>query len=116
MSVFGWHRHGNAPDVAMRYIDGDGKLIHTQFHQDVEPLIEENTRERNETGGWSEDRSRRKIGSIPVSIVWEKEREWEAKGLLPARTDSMYGHALNHLLVELLRDRDYEKFRTVERV
>lgn len=116
MSIRGWRIHDQAPDVRTRFVDGDGTTFHRQFVQDVEPAIDANTRERNETNGWSPDRQKRKVGSIPVSIVWEKQREWERKGLLPKPGDPLYGYTLNRLLKDLLRDRDYAKFRTTERV
>ena len=116
MSIRGWRRHEQAPDVALRFVDGEGKLIHRQFVQDVEPAIDANTRERNETNGWAPDRQSRKVGSVPVSIVWDKIREWQNKGELPARTDPLFSALLNRKLVEMLRDRDYSKFRTTDRV
>jgi len=116
MSIRGWRRHEQAADVATRFVDGEGKTFHRQFVQDVEPLVDQNTRIRNETNGWSADRSKRKVGSVPVTIVWDKMREWERKGLLPAPGTPGYGHTLNRLLVDLLRDRDYSKFRTTEHV
>lgn len=116
MSIRGWRRHGQAPDVAVRFVDGDGTLFHQQYVQDIAPAIDENTRIRNETNGWSADRSKRKVGSIPVSIVWDKVREWQARGELPPRDNPLFGHMLNEKLKDLLRDRDYAKFRTTERV
>lgn len=116
MSIRGWRTHEQGADIKTRFVDGEGTKFHRQFVQDVEPLVDENTRIRNETNGWSADRSRRKIGSVPVTIVWSKIREWEAKGLLPPAGSPNYGHTLNRLLVEMLRDSDYSKFRTTERV
>lgn len=116
MSVRAWRVHEQGPDVRTRYVDGEGRLFHRQFVQDVQPAVDANTRERNETNGWSADRSKRKIGSLPVTIVWDKIREWERKGLLPPPGSPLYGNTLNRLLVDMLRDRDYSKFRTTERV
>lgn len=116
MSIRGWRRHENAPDVAVRYIDGDGRLFHEQYVQDVEPIIEQNTALRNYNGGWAPDRSKRKVGTLPVTIVWDKIREWQAKGELPAHGTPGFSKELNRKLVELLKDRDYSKFRTVDRV
>jgi len=116
MSIRGWRVHEQGPDIRTRFVDGDGTKFHRQFVQDVQPAIDENARVRNETNGWSADRSKRKVGSLPVTIVWDKIREWERQGLLPAPGSPEYGHTLNRLLVNLLRDRDYSKFRTTEHV
>lgn len=117
MSIRGWRRHGNAPDVAVRFLDGDGRMeAFQQYVQDVAPAIEHNTRVRNETDGWLPDRSARKVGSIPATIVWDNIRYWQARGELPPYGDPQYSRALNDKLKELLRNRDYAKFRTTERV
>lgn len=110
-----WKRHTQWDDVAERYVDGEGSLYHRHFVQDVEPAIDHSTQVRNDTNGWLPDRSARKVGSIPVTIVWDKIREWEAQGEL-VRGDPGYSMRLNHLLKNLLRDRDYSKFRTTENV
>lgn len=110
-----WQKSSVAPDVMMRFIDGDGYKFHRQYTQDAEPLIDHNTRVRNETNGWLPDRSARKVGSIPVTIVHDKIAQWERDGRLK-RGDPAYGQALNGLLKEMLRDRDYAKFRTTDHV
>jgi hypothetical protein len=116
MNIRGWRRHDNAPDVAVRFVDADGTKFHQQYVQDIEPIVDANTRERNETGGWAIDRSKRKVGSVPVSVVWDKIREWQRRGELPPHGNPLFSSMLNQKLVEMLRDRDYAKFRTVDRV
>ena len=110
-----WHQIGHFHDVAERALDGDGKKIHRQFVQDVEPAIDHNTKVRNETNGWLPDRSARKVGSIPVTLVHDWIRDWTAKGEL-VMGDPSYGQRLNHLLKEKLKDRDFAKFRTTDHV
>lgn len=111
-----WRKSTLGDDIFERTIDGEGYTFHRQYTQDAQPLIDHNTAVRNETGGWNADRTARKVGSVPVTIVYDKIREWTAQGKLPARTDPAYSHTLNRLLVDLLRDRDYAKFRTTDRV
>ena len=114
--MFGrWDRHHQYDDVAVRVVDGDGHKFHQQFVQDIQPAIDHNTAVRNETNGWLPDRSARKVGSIPVTIVHDKIREWTINGEL-VLGDPSYSSRLNMLLKDLLRDRDYSKFRTTERV
>lgn len=110
-----WHKHYQWDDVVLRRLDGDGYQWHTQYRQDVEPCIDHNTKVRNETNGWLPDRSARKVGSIPVTVVYDKIREWERTGELK-RGEAGYGMRLNQKLKELLKDRDYAKFRTTEKV
>lgn len=109
-------RHWQWADVGVRVFDGDGNLFHRQYTQDVEPAIDANTRVRNETNGWNADRTVRKVGSIPVTVVYDKIREWHREGRLPDRGHPMYSRVLNDLLKDMLRDRDYAKFRTTENV
>ena len=110
-----WERHYQAPDVAVRRVDGEGYKFHRQYVQDVEPAIDENTRVRNETNGWLPDRSARKVGSIPVTIVHDWIRQWTLEGRL-VMGDPTYSSRLNQLLKEKLKDRDFAKFRTTEHV
>lgn len=117
MRLRDWRRHSNAPDVATRFVDGDGTTFARQFVQrDIEPLIDENTRVRNETNGWTPNRQSRKVGSIPVTVVWDKVREWQRMGELPPHGNPLFSPMLNEKLKELLKDRDYSKFRTTENV
>lgn len=110
-----WEKHDQWDDVATRLVDGDGMKFHRQYVQDVQPGIDHNTQVRNETNGWLPDRSARKCGSIPVTIVYDKIREWHADGRLQ-RGDPSYSLQLNELLKDMLRDRDYSKFRTTEKI
>ena len=110
-----WHRNHQWGDVAERIVDDEGGKFHRQLVQDVAPAIDHNTKVRNDTNGWLPDRSARKVGSIPVTIVHDKIRQWEKEGRLKAG-DPDYGLRLNNLLKDMLRDRDYAKFRTTENV
>lgn len=111
-----WRPHATLPGVMERYIadDAEGK-IHRQKVQDVAPAIAEAARVRNDTGGWSADRHRRQIGEIPATIVYDKITQWHREGRLIMGSPD-YGMRLNELLKELLRDRDYAKFRTAENI
>ncbi|MGB0855085.1 MAG: hypothetical protein ACPGSI_17440 [Pikeienuella sp.] len=110
-----WRRSALGPDVFERKIDGEGSLYHTQYTQDAQSIIDLNTKIRNETNGFSADRRARKVGSIPVTVVYEKIRKWTQEGRLDQK-DPAYGHRLNKLLKDLLRDPDYSKFRSTENV
>ena len=117
MSLRDWRRHANAPDVSVRFVDGEGTRFYKQYVQhDVEPLLDHNTRVRNDTNGFLPDRSARKVGSIPVTVVWDKVREWQRMGELPPHDNPLFSPMLNEKLKELLKDRDYSKFRTTENV
>lgn len=112
-----WHRHHQWGDVAQRIVDDEGYTFHRQFVQNVEPIIDANTRIRNEANGRvaASETGARKVGSIPVTIVYDKIRKWHAEGRLD-RADPGYSMRLNELLKNMLRDRDYAKFRTTEHV
>lgn len=105
-----WQRRWDG--VGVRIVDDDGMKYHRQFVQDVEPIINNNTRIRNETNGKVGEG--RRVGSIPTTIVYDKIREWTAQGRLDPNAPT-YSLKLNNLLKELLRDRDYAKFRTTDK-
>jgi hypothetical protein len=109
-----WKRHAQWGDVAERIVDDEGTKFHRQFVQDVAPVIDQNTRIRNETNG--RVAGGRKLGSIPVTIVWDKIREWQSEGSLPPHGNPFFSSMLNEKLKDLLKDRDYSKFRTVDNV
>ena len=62
-----WHRHSNFGDVAQRYVEQDGTL-YRQKVQDIEPIVDAATHERNSTGGWTENRKMRKAATVPASL------------------------------------------------
>lgn len=111
--MFGkWHRHPNLPDVAVRYLDGfDGdNNFARQKVQDIEPIINDNTRERNETQGWNSKRTGRKAASIPATVYYDWIAEWQKKGLLDMK-DPDFSRKANDLCLKRVRDSDYGKFR-----
>jgi len=108
-----WQRHHQFHDVAERIVDDEGTKFHRHWVQDVEPIIDANTRVRNETNGI--EPGRRKIGSIPTSIAYDWIRKWIAQGVLDPQ-DPTYSMRLNELLKEKLKDRDFAKFRTTDHV
>lgn len=108
-----WHQHPNFDDVKVRYRDGIGN--DTEFYrekvQDIAPAIAANTIERNETGGWTRERTMRKAASIPVTIYYDWIVEWQRKGDLPDMTHPDFHSMVNRLCVQRVKDGDYSKFR-----
>lgn len=94
--------------VVERYLDDDGRLIRQQV-EDVEPLIDNATRVRNDLNGDTPG-GMRQIGSVPRSIwkMWEKE--WVREGLVGPGIPCVR----NELAKAKLRDRNFSKFRTTD--
>lgn len=105
-----WHQHTNFADVRQRYFEQDGQLIRQRV-QDVEPVIDRNTRERNETGGWTASRSMRKAASIPASLYYEWIVQWQKEGLLPDMSHKDFSEMANNLCLKRVKDGDFSKFR-----
>lgn len=105
-----WHQHGNFDDVAQRYFEQDG-VLHRQKVQDIEPAIDANTRERNETGGWTRQRTMRKAASIPATVYYDWIVEWQRRGDLPDMTHPEFHTKANELCLKRVKDGDYGKFR-----
>lgn len=105
-----WHRHSNFADVRQRYFEQDGQLIRQRV-QDVEPVIDQNTRERNETGGWTAGRKMRKAASIPASLYYDWIVTWQKQGLLPDMSHPDFSEMANNLCLKRVKDGDFSKFR-----
>lgn len=107
-----WHRHPNLPDVAVRYVDGfEGDTVFArEKRQDIEPIVDANTRERLETGGWAAGRNMRKAASIPASLYYDWISEWQRQGLLDMK-DPEFSQKANDLCLKRVRDSEYGKFR-----
>lgn len=105
-----WHRHGNFDDVSQRYFEQDGQL-YRQKVQDIEPAVDANTRERNETGGWTAGRTMRKAASIPATLYYDWIVEWQKEGLLPEMSHPDFHSLCNNLCLKRVKDGDYSKFR-----
>ena len=103
----GWTQSAHL-GVAERYFDQDGRLVRQQV-EDVEPLIENATRVRNETNG-DTPLGMRQIGSVPRSIWKEWEKEWTRQGLVGPGIPCVR----NELAKAKLRDREFSKFRTTD--
>ncbi len=104
-----WKKHSTLDGVFERYVDGfaNDTEFHRQKVQDVQPILDDNTRVRNESNGRTREGGR-KVGSIPATIYYDWVKEWTTKGLV--EPGNMAG--LNDLLLARLRDPDYSKFRT----
>jgi len=104
-----WQQHSTLPGVYERYIDGLAN--DTEFHkekvQDIKPILDYNSRVRNETNGKTLEGGRH-VGRIPAIVYHSWVKEWTAKGLVGP--GNMAG--LNDLLLSRLRDPDYSKFKT----
>lgn len=105
-----WHKHANFDDVAQRYFEQDGTL-YRQKVQDIEPAVDANTRERNDTGGWTAGRKMRKAASIPASLYYDWIVQWQKEGLLPDMTHPEFSTMANNLCLKRVKDGDYSKFR-----
>ena len=49
----------------------DGKQHHFLAQQDVEPILEANKAAQNHNAGWSEDKTFRRVASIPIGVQFE---------------------------------------------
>lgn len=101
-----WHPHPTIPGVGQRYFLGEGETFHRQTVEDVEPILKRNAAGR--TGdGFSADRSRRHVATIPATVFYDWIAEWQREGRIAP------GHmsGLNDLIRERLRDRDWRKLR-----
>lgn len=105
-----WHKHANFDDVAQRYFEQDGQIVRQKV-QDIEPAVDRNTRERNETGGWTSGRKMRKAASIPASLYYDWIVQWQKEGLLPDMSHPDFSEMANALCLKRVRDGDYSKFR-----
>ena len=105
-----WQRHSNFGDVAQRYFEQDGEL-YRQKVQDIEPIVDATTRERNDTGGWTANRKMRKAASIPASLYYDWIVQWQREGLLPDMSHPDFSQMANDLCLKRVRDGDYSKFR-----
>lgn len=105
-----WHRHPNFADVVQREFWQDDMLVRQRV-QDVEPIVDANTRERNETGGWAAGRKMRKAASIPASVYYDWIVQWQKEGLLPDMTHPDFSALANDLCLKRVKDGDYSKFR-----
>ncbi len=109
--MFGkWQQHSNLPGVVQRYIEHDDFFVR-QVQQDIEPVVDANTRERNETGGWNADRTMKKVASVPATLWYDWVAEWQRKGLLPPHSHPEFSRMANELTRKRVRDGDYGKFR-----
>lgn len=105
-----WERHSNFSDAKVRYHWDDGNLTR-QVQQDVEPLLDANARERNDTGGWNTNRTMKKVASIPTSLYYAWVVEWQRQGLLPEMTHRDFSRMANDLCKKRVRDGDYSGFK-----
>jgi len=106
-----WKPHSALNGVYERYVDGfaNDTEFHRQKVQDVAPIIDFNTRVRNETNGATQGGGRH-VGRIPATVYYDWVAEWTKKGLVGPGNMS----GLNDLLVARLRDADFAKFRTTD--
>jgi len=104
-----WKPHSNLDGVFERYIPGDGNKFHRQKVQDVAPILEHNTRVRNETNGRTKGGGRM-VASIPATVYYDWIAEWTRKGLIGPGNMS----GVNDLLIKRIRDRDFSKFRMTD--
>ncbi len=104
-----WKPHGALVGVFERYIDGfaNDDEFHRQKVQDIAPILDFNSRVRNETNGATPGGGRH-VARIPATIYYDWVAEWTKKGLVGP--GNMAG--LNDLLLTRLRDPDYSKFKT----
>ena len=104
-----WKPHGSLHGVYERYIDGyaNDDTFHRQKVQDIAPILDYNSRVRNETNGATKEGGRH-VGRIPATVYYDWVKEWTGKGLVGP--GNMAG--LNDLLLARLRDPDYSKFTT----
>ena len=74
---------------------------------DVDPLLDDNARLRNDgTGGWSQDRAMRRIAEIPMHVLCKWAEEWGMPG--------PHGEEFDLKLIKRMNDRDFYKLRTSE--
>lgn len=104
-----WTQHPNHPDAAVRYFEQDGKL-HREVRQNVDPLLDQNRRLSNETGGWTQNRTMRKAASIPATLYYAWIVEWQRKGDLPDMTHPEFEKMANALCLKRVKSGDYSRF------
>lgn len=111
--MLGRWKHTGFDDIKEIHLDGHhgDNEIRRVLQQDIEPIVDANTRERNETGGWNRERTMQKVGSIPATVYYDWIAEWQRQGKI-ALGDPNFSREVNRLCAARLRDSDYSKFRT----
>lgn len=106
-----WKPHSALVGVYERYVDGfaNDTEFHRQKVQDIAPIIDFNTRVRNETNGKTPEGGRH-VGRIPATIYYDWVAEWTREGKIGPGNMS----PLNDLLLGRLRNRDFAKFRATD--
>lgn len=106
-----WRSNGDG--TFSRWLEGAGSdtTIARETVQDVEPILARNKRIRNDRNGRTVGGGRL-LGSVPNVVIQQWIKEWTAKGLIgPGNMD-----ALNSLIANRLRDGDWQKLRTVDKI
>jgi len=90
------------------HFDTDGNLVGLQFQSDVEDVIENNKRLKNDDHkGYGASRDWRHIASIDPAMLLK----WaELEGVSPAFINTREG--FDNIVMKYLNDRDYRHFRT----